>query len=391
MARLSDRKIRSLTEPGYYGDGDGLYLRLIRQGVGSWVLRTRVHGKKVEIGLGSMKDVPLAGARVAAAQKRAVARAGGDPRQDKAKRIPTFKEAAETVHRDHILATSGNGKHKAQWINTLTVYAFPSIGHLPVDKVEQADILRVLRPIWLTKAETARRVRQRLERIFAWARTAGYRTGVNPVDDVEHGLPSQKVKTQHFHALPWQELPALMARLDHVDTISSLALRFAILTCARSGEVREATWSEIDLDTALWTVPAERMKAGVEHRVPLTPETMAILAKMQGLDAKLVFPGQKLGRPMSDMTLTALLRRLKVESDGKIVTAHGFRSTFRDWVSEATDISGDLAEHCLAHRVGGAVQRAYARSDLLDKRRKLLEAWEAHCLSARTVAKEEAA
>lgn len=266
-----------------------------------------------------------------------------------------------------------------QWIKTLETYAFPIIGDRSVDAIERPEILKILQPIWLRVPETARRVRQRLRTVFAWTITAEHREAANSVTDIALGLPPQKGKGKHFPALPWEALPDFMAELDGVKTISALALRFAILTCARSGEVRGARWSEIDAEARHWVVPAERMKAGSEHRVPLGDEVRAILEQVRGLHPELIFPGQKGGKPVSDTTLRALLKRMKRTE----ITVHGFRPTFRDWVSDATDFSGDLAEHCLAHRVGSVVERAYARSDRLGKRRTLLESWEAYCLSDR--------
>lgn len=208
-------------------------------------------------------------------------------------------------------------------------------------------------PIWLTKAETARRVRQRTRRVFARARTAGFREAPNPVDDIEQCLPRQKDKNRHHAALPWPDRPEFMAGLDRNKGLSAKALRFTILTCGRSGGIRNALWSEIDMENAVWTIPAEKMKAGSEHRVPLTPKALAILEEVRGLHPELIFPGQKPDRPMSDMTMTKLLKRM-----GRMdITVHGFRSTFRDWVSEATGFSSDLAERCLAHAVGNAATR----------------------------------
>lgn len=377
--RLSALAVRR-AGPGRHADGGGLYLAVDDTGARRWVLRTTVHGKRREIGLGPVSLVPLAEARETARRLRKVAWEGGDPiaeRDRERRRSMTFEDAARKVHAEQIEPNAKNGKHVRQWIATLEAHAFPVIGTRPVHAVDQADVLRVLSPIWTETPETARRMRQRLRTVLDWARTAGHREGVNPVEGVERGLARQRARVEHFRALPWGELPALMPRIEAVRGMGALALRFTILTAARSGEVRGATWAEIDCKAAVWTVPAERMKAGRAHRVPLTPAALAILdaAAAQAVRPEaLVFPSTKAGRPLSDMTLAAVLKRLDVPA-----TVHGFRSTFRDWTEEATAYPHEVKEAALAHVVGDKAEAAYRRTDLFEKRRALMGEWAAFC------------
>jgi integrase len=362
--------------PGKHADGGGLYLQVDNSGARRWVLRVTLHGRRREVGIGPFPLIGLAEAREQARELRRVARAGGDPiaHRDRDKRSSlTFEGAARQVHAEQIAPHARNPKHVAQWLNTLRDYAFPVIGSRPVHAVEQADILRVLAPIWTEKPETARRVRQRLRTVLDWAKTAGHRDGINPVEGVEKGLPKQREKGGHFAALPWKELPDLMRRIEGVGGMGAVALRFAILTAARSWEVRGATWAEIDLERALWTIPADRMKNRREHRVPLSSEALAVLREARALARRaedLVFPSAKSGRPMSDMTLAAVLKRLKVPA-----TVHGMRSTFRDWAEEATAFPHEVKEAALAHAVRNKTEAAYRRTDLFDKRRDMMEAW----------------
>ncbi len=379
MNKLTAKKVQGTLKPGMHNDGAGLYLRVSKTGAKSWILRCRVHGVKRDIGLGGLSYVPLAEARKQATEMRTVARTGGDPlaERNRAKDIPTFEEAARLVWREQVEPTAKSAKHRQQWINTLQAYAFPIIGNRRVDVIRSGDILRVLQPIWLEKPETARRVRQRLRTVFDWSIAAQHRETSNPLAGIEKALPKQGDKARHHAALPYLELPSLMERLASAEGVGSMAVRFAILTATRSGEVRGARWSEIDLDAAVWTIPGERMKTKEEYRIPLSAEALAVLRQARGLDDDLVFPGRRRGRPLWDMPLTAVLRRLNVP-----VTLHGFRSTFRDWASERTNVPREIAEMCLAHTVGGAVERAYARSDLFDKRRDLMDQWARFCLSA---------
>lgn len=361
--------------PGRHADGNGLYLLVDANGARRWVLRTLVRGRRVDIGLGGLAYVGLGEARAKAETLRAIAREGGDPLAAKRreKGVPTFAEAARKVHAEHIAATARNGKHVAQWLATLEAYAFPRIGAKAVDEVDQADVLAILAPIWTEVPETARRVRQRLRTVLDWARTAGRREGVNPVEGVEKGLPRQRAKVAQFAALPWRDVPDLWPRLEGVAGAGSLALRFAILTAARSGEVRLADWSEIDATARVWTIPAARMKAGREHRVPLSDAALALLAEAEtltGRRAGLVFPSRQRDKALSDMTLAAVLKRLEVAA-----TPHGFRSSFRDWAEEAGAFAFEVKEAALAHVVKSKTERAYRRGDLFEQRRAMMAAW----------------
>lgn len=376
--RLSTPAIKAAT-PGRHADGGGLYLEVDTNGTKRWFLRTMVHGRRKDIGLGGFSYVGLAEAREKARALRKVAREGGDPvaERDKEKRRSiTFEEAARKVHAEHIEPVNRNAKANAQWLSSLDAYVFPKMGKRLVFAVDQADVLRALGPIWIEKPETARRVKQRIRTVLDWARGNGMGDGPHPVDGIEKALPRQTDRDNHHAALPHAELPGLWPKLEAVNGMGSLALRFAVLTAARSGEVRGATWDEIDFDTRTWTVPADRMKAGKEHRVPLSDAVLTILrqAKAAALrgDEALVFPSTKPGKPISDMTLSAVLKRLGVG-----VTVHGFRSTFRDWAEEATNFPHEVKEAALAHTVRNAVERAYRRTDLFEKRRKMMETWAA--------------
>ena len=370
--RLTALAVKNLG-PGRHADGGGLYLEVDPSGVGRrWFLRTTVHGKLRDLGLGPVSLVGLAEAREKARELRKVAREGGDPKavRDKDKRrSPTFAEAARHVFQTRILPATNKPAKAQQWLSRLERHAFPKLGDMPVHTIGQADILAVLEPIWLTKPETARRVRQRISLIFDWARIAGHVESANPCDGITAGLPKQKVRVAHLAALPWAELPALWPRLEAAEGMGALALRFAILTAARSGEVRGATWAEIDFEAATWTVPADRMKMEREHRVPLPPAALAILREVQPLSSSLCFPAPR-GGMLSDMTLSAVLKRLGVP-----VTVHGFRSTFRDWAEEAVTFPHEVKEAALAHVVKSKAEAAYRRGDLFDRRVELMARW----------------
>lgn len=374
MGKLNALSVKGKLPSGMHNDGDGLYLRVTKTGSRSWILRTRVHGKKRDIGLGGLTTRTLAEARVEAAEMRKLARLGGDPLAMRRRVVPTFEEAALQVWNEQIVPTSKNEKHKAQWINTLKQYAFPKLGALSVDVITSNEVMAVLLPIWLEKPETARRVRQRLRTVFDWCIVKEYRQTANPLSGIEKALPKQRDKVKHHKSLPYGELPAMMDRLKEAEGVGALALRFAILTAARSGEVRGACWSEIEGST--WIIPAERMKGGLEHRVPLSDEALDVLETIKGFDDDLIFPGSQGGKPLSDMSLTAVLKRLDVP-----VTVHGFRSTFRDWVGECTNTPREIAEMSLAHSVGNVVEQAYARSTLFEKRKVLMDRWAGHCSS----------
>ena len=376
MSKLTARRVATEKKPGLHGDGGGLYLHVSATGARSWILRTMVRGKRRDIGLGGVSWVSLSEARAKARELRALARNGGNPLAHRDRKIPTFEEAARKVHAEQIVPTTRSPKSRDQWINSLSAYAFPLIGVMPVDQIDHTDVLRVLTPIWLKKAVTARRVRQRLRTVFAWARTAGHRELQNPVDDIERGLAKQTHRVKHLAAMPWAEVPGFIVDLRAREGLAARALELAILTACRRGEVLGGRWEEIDMDAGVWIIPPQRMKAGNEHRVPLTDEAVALLRSIEGLDDELVFPGQRRGKPLSKTALEDIMAGM-----GRPVTMHGFRSSFRDWCAERTHFPREIAELSLAHRVGDAVERAYRRSDLFDKRRKLMSAWARFCAS----------
>ena len=372
---LSAAFVRTVTAPGKYTDGHGLFLKVDTSGAKRWVQRIMIRGKRTEIGMGSASLVTLAEAREAALQNRKLARAGGDPLQSKrtAEALLTFEEASRKVHKIHE-PTWRNKKHAAQFISTLETYTFPRIGKLKVSEVTTADVLAVLQPIWLEKPETARRVRQRIGTVMKWAVANGWRQD-NPADAIAQALPKQDKTQAHRKALPYDKVPEFLDALKASDAgdASKLALELVILTASRSGEVRLAEWSEIDLDQAIWTRPAHRMKAKKEHRVPLSPRALEVLiqARKLGSGDGLVFPGTKLGKPLSDMTLSKLTKAL-----GYNVDVHGFRTSFKTWTQERTNTPRDVSEAALAHTVKDKAEAAYARSDFFDKRRTLMERWE---------------
>ena len=374
---LSAVKVRTLSEPGRYADGNGLYLVVDASGAKRWLLRTVVRGKRCDIGLGGLSLISLAEAREKAFQFRKIARNGGDPiaERRKAEAIPTFEQLAGELHESKKPGWR-NQKHAAQWLSTLKAYAFRKIGRRRVDDVDTDAVLSVLRPIWGEKPETASRVRQRLEAVLDYASAIGKRQGDNPArwrGHLDHLLPRpSKVRVvQHHAALDWRELPAFMADLRNREGVAARALAFTILTAARSGEVRGMRWSEVDSEAGVWTVPGTRMKAGKDHRVPLSGAALALLGEPDEPSA-LVFPSPtKPESPLSDMTLAAVLKRMK-RGD---LTVHGFRSTFRDWAGETTSHPREVIEAALAHRLKDKAEASYARGDLFQKRRKLMQDW----------------
>lgn len=374
---LTAVQVRALKVPGRYADGNGLYLVVDPSGAKRWLLRTVVKERRRDIGLGGLTLVSLAEAREKALSYRKLAREGGDPLAERrvAKvAVPTFAEAVERVHAENA-GTWRNAKHAAQWRNTLQQYVCPDLGERTVDRIETPDILRVLTPIWLEKPETARRVRQRIGTVLDWAKASGFRQGENPVAGVTKGLPRQTTMVKHHEALPWAEVPVFIARLRQTrGEMVRLAFEFLILTAGRTEEIMGARWPEFALDQGLWTVPAERMKGKREHRVPLSTPVLAILERARefGDGSDLVFPGRRTGKPLSEMAFLMLLRRMKVP-----VTAHGFRSSFRDWAAETTAFPNEVVEMAIAHKIKGKVEAAYRRGDLLDKRRPLMQEWAA--------------
>lgn len=378
---LTDKAIRALPA-GRHTDGEGLTMVVDPSGARRWVLRLYIQGRRRDIGLGGYPAVTLAAARTTAREMRAASKEGRDPVEERRaarseRAVPRFEDAAERYFREAIEPTGKNAKHRAQWISSLRTYAFPRIGARRIDTITPDDARGVLLPIWLEKPETARRVRQRMNSVFEWACVSGLRQNANPMQGITKGLPRQSKEKGHFAALPYDDLPGLLETLTNRTGVGALALRFTIITAARSGETRGASWNEIDLENRLWTIPSHRMKAGREHRVPLSSAALEVLESAEGLDANLLFPGSRSSKPMSDMTLSAVLKRLSVP-----VTVHGFRSTFRDWVSEQTSYPRELAEKALAHTVGDATEQAYARSDLFERRREMMEAWGAFATSS---------
>lgn len=381
MGKLNPIQVKSLTTPGRYMDGDGLMLEVKPSGSRSWVVRLQAGGKRRDYGLGSFKDIGLSEARDLARDYRKKLRLGLDPiaARRSVSTKPTFAEAAGTVHEEHKRGWR-NGKHGAQWLSTLKTYAFPAIGQLQIDAVTTGQVRDLLADIWLTKPETARRVRQRIGTVMDFAHGKGWREPF-VMSAVNKALPKQPRKSGRFEALPYADVPAFLAKLRERLSVGRLALEALILTAARSGEIRLARWSEIDLDQATWTVPAERMKAGKTHVVPLSKAAISVFkraAELRTSGTDLVFPGAKRGRPLSDMTLLKILRDMKVDA-----TVHGFRSSFRDWCAEETSFSGEVAEAALAHAIPNKVEAAYRRTDFFVKRRSLMDAWAAYCCASK--------
>lgn len=395
MPHLTDLQARRI-EPGSKPLADGTVRGLWlmpgpARGKGKWNLRfvSPVTGKRRDMGLGVYPDVGIADARQKAASARQAVSAGNDPvekrRADKASlkaaaAILTFEEAARKVHEGKKHGWK-NAKHRDQWINTLEAYAFPVIGHRKVDRLNPSDFDAVLRPIWLSKPETASRLKQRCHAVIKWCWAQGLVLS-NPVDVVDHLLPLQRGKrerTQHQPSMPWRDVPSFVQNVlrSSPSNVTRALLEFTILTAARSGEARAMKWNEVDLDAKVWTVPAERMKANRLHRVPLSGRAVEILLEQRGQhpEADLVFPAPR-GGILSDMSLTKFLRDRKAHSSDpeRTATAHGFRSSFRDWASE-NSYSRDLAERALAHTIKDATEAAYHRTDLLEQRRAMMEAW----------------
>jgi integrase len=386
--KLSALKVRNLTAPGRYGDGGGLWLQVRGAERRSWLFRYKRQSRAHWMGLGPFEDVTLAEARELAREARRVLLKGDDPmeqrRSDRSARAGvSFREVADLYIKSHE-STWRNATHRAQWRSTLETYAFPVFGDRPAAEITVGDVMKVLDPIWREKPETASRLRGRIESVLDYATARGWRTGDNPArwrGHLANLLParSKVARVEHHAALPWCEAGAFMADLRGQKGIGAAALEFAILTAARTGEVIGARWGELDLAERIWTVPAERMKAHREHRVPLTEAALAVLRRMApgrpGQGDGTVFPGAKGGRPLSNMSLAAVLKRMGRGA----LTVHGFRSTFRDWVAEATEYPREVAEAALAHTLRDKVEAAYRRGDLFEKRRRMMEDWAAFC------------
>ncbi|GIT89213.1 integrase [Roseobacter sp. OBYS 0001] len=327
---------------------------------------------RTDFGLGGADIVTINQARERALEYRRMAKTGLNPRFNAKRDIPTFEEFAKQVHIDR-MPTWKNAKHGQQWINTLRDYAFPKIGRMPIDSVHQPEVMMCLAPIWTAKHETAKRLAQRIKTVLDVARSKGFRDGENPVTAIKEAgaLPKVKAKVKHHKAMHWRDVPAFYADLRMRNAMAAKALMFTCLTGSRTGEVLGMQWGEVDLDARVWTCPAIRMKTGEDHRVPLTDEMLSVIEPLRAMQSEYVFEGQKRHKPLSNMSMLMLLRRMQVEG----VTVHGFRSTFRDWASEVANVPREVAEMSLAHQVGSDVERAYARSDLLDNRRVLMERW----------------
>ena len=385
--RLTPKEVESLAKPGRYADGGGLYLwvrpsaRAVPEGQGvvkSWLVRLQKDKQRRDIGLGGYPKLKLAAARRAAEAVIEQMMEGIDPvaARKAVSTCPTFEKAAKTRHKE-LAPGFRNEKHAAQWLMSLQTYAFPVLGKLPVDTVTPAHVRDALLPIWLEKSETAKRVHQRIVDVLTWTVAKGHRSQVPLLSAKALALPKVDREAEHHAALDFDKVPAFLSALREREGVSRLALEALILTAARSGEIRGATWDEVDLEAKLWTVPGSRMKRGKEHVVPLSPQATEAFnrAKLYRRDVEpgqpdLVFPSPNKGGPLSDMALTKLLRDLHAG-----VTAHGFRSSFRDWAAEKTSFPGDVAEMALAHAIGNKTEAAYRRGALLEKRRELMNAW----------------
>jgi integrase len=401
MARASNRlsavEVKNATEKGMHHDGGGLYLQVSASGAKSWIFRFMLDGHAREMGLGPIHTIPLAEARKRAAECRRMRLDGMDPidarsTQRDAKRLEAAKAmtfgACAAAYIDVHKAGWQNAKHREQWTNTLNTYAGPVFGSLPVQAVDVGLVMKALEPIWQTKPETASRLRGRIEAVLDWATVRGYRKGENPArwrGHLDKLLPARRKvrKVEHHPALPYDELADFIAALRSQEGVAARALEFLILTAARTGEVIGAQWDEIDLEEKTWVVPAARMKAGREHRVPLSATAVVVLQQMKEIrESEFIFRGGKKGKPLSNMAMLAVLKRMQ---RGEL-TAHGFRSSFRDWAAERTNFPHEVAEMALAHTVGDKVEAAYRRGDLLQKRRQIMDTWARFCESTRSQA-----
>jgi integrase len=401
IGRLTALKVEKAKQPGMYPDGAGLYLRVTPEGTKQWVLRYMLNRRPRWMGLGPLSLYSLQEARTKALDARKLRHEGIDPiearraqraraRLEEAKTI-TFKQCAEAYINSH-RAGWRNGKHAGQWSATLATYAYPLIGDLAVQSVDTGLVLKVLEPIWTKKSETAGRLRGRIENILDWAKVCGYREGENPAcwrGHLDKLLPplSKVRQVEHHAALRYGEMPDFLARLREQEGIAARALEFLILTAARTGEVIGARWDEIDFSRKTWTIPAGRMKAHREHRVPLSDRALTILDEMRAArrdtDEAFVFPGRKPNTTLSNMVFLMLLRRM---GRGDL-TAHGFRATFKTWASERTSFQNEIVEASLAHVIGDKVEQAYRRGDLFEKRRRLMDAWAKFCEQSNSAGK----
>ncbi len=377
MSKLTAIAVKVAKKPGRYQDGNGLQLFVKESGAAFWVLRIQANGKRRDIGLGSAANVSLKDAREKADELRALYRRGTDPLAERraakiaTATIPTFRDAAKIAHSEH-KGGWRNVKHRADWLSSLERYAFPTIGDVRVDLIDAPTVRDLLLPIWLDRPETARRVRQRVKLVVDWAAAKGYRPALD-LSGIAKALPRQPKSESHFAAMPYDQVPAFVTSLREAsETVSRRALEFLILTAARSGEVRGATWPEVDLEACTWTIPGSRMKAGKAHVVPLSEPALAILKKAQETrtkDEAPIFPGTK-GQPLSDMTMLKIMRDRSLP-----FSVHGFRSAFKTWAVEATSFPDAVSEAALAHIDANKVRAAYSRTDFRQQRTDLMAAW----------------
>lgn len=396
---LKALEVQRIAKPGLHAVGGvaGLHLQVLQSGARSWLLRVVIGSKRREMGLGGYPDVPLALARDKAREAREKISQGTDPIGERKAAVSALRaargaeitfEVAASKFIEAKAAEWKNAKHADQWSNTLAAYAFPIIGKMQVSDVALPHVVSILEPIWTTKTETATRLRGRIESVLDWAAVRGFRNGENPARWKGHldkllPKPGKVAKVEHHPAMHVDEVAGFLADLRNRTGMAPRALEFLVLTATRSGEVRSARWAEIDLEAAVWTIPADRMKAGREHRVPLSEPALAMLRDLPRLEGSdLVFWAPR-GGVLSDMTLTAVMRRMKLEA-----VPHGFRSTFRDWASERTNYPRDVAEMALAHAIGDKVEAAYRRGDLFEKRRRMMLEWAKHCQTIRPAAGE---
>lgn len=401
IERLSALAVTRAKKKGLYPDGDKLYLQVSDNGAKSWVLRYMINGKQRTMGLGGLNSLSLAEARVEAGKWRKLITAGIDPiearKSDDAKarfiaaRSKTFKQCAEDYIESHKDGWR-NAKHLYQWNQSLSTFVYPTIGDLSVQDIDVALVTDVLKPIWKTKTETASRTRGRIERILDWATTKELRQGENPArwrGKLENLLPkpSKVQKVEHHPALPYADISDFMAILSGQSGISARAMELVILTATRTGEVIGAKWQEFDLENKIWTIPADRIKGGREHRIPLSNMALAVLKPLhENKISDFVFPGMRKDKPLSN---TAMLELRKKQLKRKDITVHGFRSSFRDWCAEQTNYPREVAEAALSHAVGDKVEAAYRRSDLFDKRRNLMDEWAKYCYQPKAKSKEK--
>ncbi|MCY4004863.1 MAG: tyrosine-type recombinase/integrase [Rhodospirillales bacterium] len=378
MAKLTVARVKSLTRPGRYGDGATLYLFITPGGTKSWVQRVTIAGRRADIGLGAYPTISLARARQLAAANRTLIAEGGDPLEAKRKAaVPTFREAAERTF-EASKTRWRNAKATANWMQQLEKYAFPILGGMRVDRVDREHLLRVLTPIWTTKPETARKVRQRMRATLAWAQAHGFVEHNLAADAISGALPVQKAVQAHFRSLPYQEVTEALKTIASSGSggAAKLCLRWVVLTATRSGEARGAKWAEIDLEAREWRIPAQRMKSAADHVVPLSDAAMLVLGdakKLRETCSDLVFPSpSKPGQTLSDATLTKVLRTVGLADRA---TVHGFRASFRTWAAECTSTPHAIMEAALAHRVPDSTERAYSRSDYRAQRRTLMQRW----------------